>query len=95
MYQLKKKYTKKSLGRRVRATNNSNNNIETNRKTQKPRKPKWGEKQMYGYFKRKTGEIEHKKPNIGQKTNFVRSTESLLIAEQNNAIITNVKTYNT
>ena len=54
------------------------------------RKQKLEEKQLYGYFKQQTDEISHKKTwTWQQKENFERETESLLIATQDNAIITN------
>ena len=61
-------------------------------------------KQLYGYFKRQTDEISHKKKklygyfkwfcsredrDVATKRKPERETESLLIAEQNNAIRTN------
>ena len=55
--------------------------ISTGRKTIKVRKEKWEEKQLYGYFKWKTGEIAHEKTWTWlQKGNLTRKTESLPIA---------------
>ena len=54
------------------------------------RKQKWEEKQLYGRFKRLINNIPHEKNWTWlRKENFKRETESLLIAAQNNAIITN------
>ena len=53
-------------------------------------KQKWEEKQLYGCFKRLTNNISHQKTWIWlRKGNFIRETESLLIAAQYNAIRTN------
>ena len=72
------------------AANNSRCNIWTNRKTTKTRKQSWGEKQLYGHFKRQIGEVAHKKTWTWlRRGNLKRETESLLIAAQNNAIRTN------
>ena len=55
-----------------------------------PRKQKWEEKQLYGHFKWLIKNISHEKTWTWlRKGNFKRETESLLIAEQNNAIRTN------
>ena len=51
------KYIKKSKELLITAASISNSNIMTNRKTTKPRKQKWEEKQLNRYFKRQTAEI--------------------------------------
>ena len=54
------------------------------------KKQKTEEKQLYGYFKRQTGEISHEKTGTGlRKGNFDQKSESLRIESQNNAIWTN------
>ena len=54
------------------------------------RKQKWEGKQFYGRFKRLINHISHDKTWTWQrKGNFKRETESLLIAAQNNPVITN------
>ena len=54
------------------------------------RKQKWTEKQLYGRFKRITSDISHEKMwTCLRKGNLKRETESLLVAAQNNAIMTN------
>ena len=54
------------------------------------RKQKWKEKNCYGRFKRLINNISQEKiRSWSRKGNFKRETESLLIAEQNNAIRTN------
>ena len=51
---------------------------------------KWEGKQLYGRFKRLINNISHDKTWTWlRKGNFKRETESLLIAAQNNAVITN------
>ena len=53
-------------------------------------KKKWKGKQLYGYFKRQTMEIAREKTwTWGREWYFKRETESLLIAEQIDAIKTN------
>ena len=54
-----KEYTKTSKERLLMITNNSRCNIWTNKKTTKTRKRRWEEKQLYGYFKRQSGEVAH------------------------------------
>ena len=45
---------------------------------------------MYGYYKQQNGEIEHKKTWTRlQKGNLIRGNDSLLIAVQKDAIMTN------
>ena len=51
-------YIKKSKERLFIKTRNSTDSIIINRTT---RKPKWEEKQLYGYSKRQTSEISHEK----------------------------------
>ena len=59
-------------------------------KTEITRKPKWEEKQLYGRFKRLTGDVSHEKTGtLLRKGNLVRETESQLIASLNTAIRTN------
>ena len=54
------------------------------------RKQKWEGKQLYGRFKRLINNISHQKTWTWlRKGNFMRETESLLIAAQDNAIRTN------
>ena len=54
------------------------------------RKQKWEGKQLYGCFKRLINNISHQKTWTWlRKGNLKRETESLLIAEQDNAIRTN------
>ena len=69
----------------------------TNRK-KKRKKQKWEEKQLYGYFKKQTGEMAHEKTRTWlRKGNLERETGSLVAAVQNNTIRTNEKVniYNT
>ena len=54
-------YIKKSKERLITAANNSTDNIRTNRTTTKTRKQKWEEKQLYGYFKWRTGKTLNEK----------------------------------
>ena len=54
------------------------------------RKQKWGEKQLYGLFKRLINNISREKTWTWlRKENFKRETESILIAAQNNTMRTN------
>ena len=54
------------------------------------RKKKWEGKQLYGHFKQLVNNISHDKNlDMAKKRNFMRETESLLIAAQNNAVRTN------
>ena len=73
----------------IMATRNNTDNTIDNRMT-KNRKQKWEEKQLYGRFKRLINNISHDKTwtwlRIG---NFMRETESLLMAAHNSAIRTN------
>ena len=66
--------------------NNTDNTID-NRMT-KTRKQKWEGKQLYGRFKRLINISHDKTWTWLRKGNFKRETESLLMAAQNNAIIT-------
>ena len=53
----------------------------TNRTTMKTKKQKREEKQLYGYFKRQTAKISHKKTRTWlRKGNLKRASKSLLIA---------------
>ena len=73
----------------ITAIRNNNDNTMDNRKTI-TRKQKWEEKQHCGRFKRLINNISHEKTGPWlRKGNFLRETESLLIAAQNNAIRTN------
>ena len=56
--ELEKDCIKKSKERLITATSNSCDYMRTNRKI---RNQKCEEKQLYGYFKRQTGEIPHEK----------------------------------
>ena len=79
---------KKSKERLITAASNSNGNIRTKRETIKTTNKKWEEKQLYGYFKRQTGDIVHEKARTWQrKGNLRREIESPLIAAQNNVTI--------
>ena len=51
---------KKCRGNLITATKNNTDNTGINR-TKITRKQKWEEKQLYGYFMRKTSEISHRK----------------------------------
>ena len=79
-------YIEKRGGRLIIATRNHTDNRRTNRTTI-TRKQKWEEKQR---FKRLISDISDKKTWTWlRKGNFKKETESLLIAVQNNAIMTN------
>ena len=84
-------YIEKCRGRLITATRNYTDNIKFN-KTERTRKQKWEEKQLYGRFKRLTNTNTKKSKKTTKtwkwlrKENFKRETESLLIAAQNNAI---------
>ena len=84
-------YIKKKRRRRLitNTRNNTNNSriniIETTRKQE------WEEKQLYGYFKRKTSGISNKTWTWLKKGDHKRETEFPLITAQNNAIRTNMK----
>ena len=54
-------YFKMNKERLITASNKSIGNIRTDRKTTKTKKQKWDEKQLYGYFKRQTSDIVHKR----------------------------------
>ena len=78
-------YTKKNLERLITTTSNSNGN-KAKQKTTKIWKQKCVEKQLYGYFKRQTAEIEHGKAWTWQRKGILKKeTKSLLTAVQNNA----------
>ena len=82
-------YIEKCRGRLITATRNNTNDSRISRTTI-TRKQKWGEKQLYGCFKRRTSDISHEKTWTWQgKGNLTRETESLLIVAQNNAMRTN------
>ena len=53
-------YIEKCGGRLVTATRNNTNNTSINR-TNITSKQKWGEKQLYEYFKRQIGQISYEK----------------------------------
>ena len=68
---------------------NYSDNIRTNRTTI-TRKWKWEEKQLYEYFKWQTAKISYEETWTWLwKGNFKRETKSLLIATQNNTIMSN------
>ena len=70
-------------------TRNNTVNTRINRTTI-TRKQKWGEKQLYAYFKQQTSDMLHEKTWTWlRKGNLKRESESLLMAAQNNAIRTN------
>ena len=78
----------KREGRLITAIRNNRDKTDINRA--RTRRQKCEEKQLYGYFKRQTNEISHKKTWTWlRKGNLKRETESLPIAGQNNAIRTN------
>ena len=73
----------------VTAIRNNTDNTIDNRMTI-TRKQKWERKQLYGRFKRLINNISHDKTWTWlRKGNFMRETESLLMAAQNSAIRTN------
>ena len=80
-------YIKKNKERLITVTRNNTSNKRMNR-TIIARKQKWKEKQMYGYFKRKTSKISQTWTCL-RKGNIERETESLLTAAKNKAIRTN------
>ena len=59
-----KHYNKTGKEISIATVNCSSGIMSTNSETTKTRTQKWKEKQLYGYFKRKTGEIAHKKAGI-------------------------------
>ena len=68
-------YINKSKKRWITAASNRIDKVSTNRTT-KTRKQKWEGKQLYGYFKRQTDEITHKKTGtLQRKRNLKRETE--------------------
>ena len=82
-------YIKKNQKGLITEANNITDNIRINGKTI-TRKQKWEEKQLSRYFKWQTIEISHEKTwTWSWKGDLKKETESLLIAEQNNAIRTN------
>ena len=53
-------------------------------------KQKWEEKQMHGYFKRQISQISHEKTRTWLRNgNLKKEIEYLLIAAQNNVLMTN------
>ena len=73
----------------ITAIRNDTDNTMDNRMTI-TRKQKWEGKQLYGRFKRLIKTISHEKTWTWlRKRNFLRETESLLIAAQNNLTRTN------
>ena len=83
------KKTEKHEGGLITAIRNDTDNTKTNRMTI-TRNLKWEEKQLFGRFKQLLSNISHNKTWTWlRKGNLKRETESLLIAEQNNAIRTN------
>ena len=82
-------FIEKREGRLITATRNDFDDTRISW-TEIIRNQKWEDKQLYGYFKRLTGDISHEKTWMRlRKGNLKRETESLLIAAQNNAIKTN------
>ena len=68
--------------------NNTDNTIDN--RMIKTRKQKWEGKQLYGRFKQLINNISHDKTRTWlRKGNFLRETESLLMAAENSAIRTN------
>ena len=62
----------------VKQKNNNQNDIENK---------KWGEKQLYGYFKQETKEIAHENIPIWlRKGHLKREIEAVLIIVQNSTI---------
>ena len=80
-------YIQKHNGGLITAIRNDTDNTIDNRMTI-TRKQKWEGKQLYGRFKWLINNISHDKTWL-RKGNFKRETESLRIAAQNNAVITN------
>ena len=73
----------------ITSNRNDTDNAMDNRMTI-TRKQKWERKQLYGRFKRQINNSSHEKTWTWlRKGNFKRETESLLIANQDNAIRTN------
>ena len=69
-------------GRVITATRNNTENTRVNW-SEIIRKQKWEEKQLYGRFKRLTSDVLYEKTCTWlRKGNFMRETESLLIATQ-------------
>ena len=76
------KKTKNKKGKEIIiiGASNSNFHIRSKRTTTKTRRHKWEEKQLYGYFKRQTGQIAHKMTlTWPKKGNLKREIKSLLI----------------
>ena len=84
-------YKEKHEGGRITVTRNDTDNTKANRMTI-TRKAKWEAKQLYGRFKRLINNISHEKTwPWRRERKYMRETESLLIAVENNAIRTNHK----
>ena len=82
-------YTQKHEGGLITATRHETENTMNNTMTI-TRKQKWEGKQLYGRFKRLINNISNDKTWTWlRKGNFKRETESLLIADKDNAIRTN------
>ena len=82
-------YIQKHDGGLITTITNDTDNTMGNRMTI-IRKQKWKRKQLYGRFKRLINNISHDKTWTWLRNgNFMRETESLLLAAQNNAIRTN------
>ena len=82
-------YMQEHDGEMITAIRNDTDNTLDNRMTI-TRKQKWEGKQLYEDFKRLINNISHEKTWTWLwKGNFKREIESLLIAAQNNAVITN------
>ena len=83
-------HVKKSQEKLIKTVNDSTDDTRTKRTTTKTKLQKQEEKRQYEYFKQQTGKFSHKKAWawLG-KGNYEREIESLMIAVQNKAIITN------
>ena len=82
-------YIKKHERGLIAAIRNDTDNTIDDRTTT-TRKQKWDEKQLYDRFKRLINNISHQKTWTWlRKGNLKRETESLLIAAEDNAIMTN------
>ena len=81
-------YIEKYEGELITAIRNVTDNTMDNRMTI-TRKLKWEEKELYRRFKRLINISHDKTWTWLKKGHFKRETESLLIAAQNNAVITN------
>ena len=84
-----KDYIQNRGGRMITATRNNTKDTRISRPTI-TRKRKWEEKQLYEHYERLKSDISHEKTWTRlKKGNLNRESELLLIAAQNNAIMTN------